>query len=125
MFIVTVEPMHGDHLAVYTSPDEPGDLWKRHVVDQGFQRGHALWTSDVDADGADEIVFGHSDTPEVPGVSIYDAQDSSGSQWTKHVIDAGGMATEDLIVADLTGDGRPDIVAGGRATHNVKLYVQQ
>ncbi len=41
----------------------------------------------------------------------------------KHVIDSGGMATEDLIVEDLTGDGRPDIVAGGRATHNLKLYV--
>ncbi|MFM7833434.1 MAG: hypothetical protein ACKPJD_16705 [Planctomycetaceae bacterium] len=35
------------------------------------------------------------------------------------------MATEDLAVADLTGDGRPDIVAGGRATHNVRLYVNQ
>jgi hypothetical protein len=34
------------------------------------------------------------------------------------------VATEDLVVADLTGDGHPDIVAGGRATHNVKLYVQ-
>ena len=29
------------------------------------------------------------------------------------------------LLADLTGDGRPDIVAGGRATHNVKLYVNQ
>jgi hypothetical protein len=35
------------------------------------------------------------------------------------------MATEDLTVADLTGDGRPDILAGGRATGNVRLYVNQ
>ncbi|HIK93339.1 MAG TPA: VCBS repeat-containing protein, partial [Planctomycetes bacterium] len=48
-----------------------------------------------------------------------------GSVWAKYVVDTGGMATEDLIVEDLTGDGKPDIVAGGRATHNVKLYVQQ
>jgi hypothetical protein len=40
-------------------------------------------------------------------------------------MDAGGMATEDLMVADLTGDNRPDIVAGGRGTHNVKLYVNE
>jgi hypothetical protein len=39
------------------------------------------------------------------------------------VVDAGGVATEDLVVADFNGDGRLDIVAGGRATHNVKLYV--
>ena len=35
------------------------------------------------------------------------------------------MATEDLFVLDLTGDGRPDILAGGRNTHNVKLYVNK
>lgn len=122
-FITTVEPMHGTALAVYTAPKKKGSLWQRHVIDQGFKRGHALWTADVDGDGSDEIVFGHSDTPKVPGVNVYDAMNDSGTKWQKHVVDAGGMATEDLIVADLTGDGRPDIVAGGRATHNVKLYV--
>ena len=122
-FITTVEPMHGHSLVVYTEPDKKGELWKRHLVDEGFRRGHALWTADVDGDGSDEIVFGHSDTPETPGVNIYDPLDKSGAKWEKHVIDAGGMATEDLVVADFTGDGRPDILAGGRATHNVKLYV--
>ncbi len=123
LFITTVEPMHGTALVVYTAPKSEDGLWQRHVVDDGFKRGHALWTADVDNDGSDEIVFGHSDTPKVPGVNVYDASDEMGTKWQKHVIDAGGMATEDLIVADLTGDGRPDIVAGGRATHNVKLYV--
>jgi len=33
------------------------------------------------------------------------------------------VTVEDLVAADLTGDGNPDIVAVGRATHNVKLYV--
>ena len=41
----------------------------------------------------------------------------------REVIDAGGVTVEDLVAADLTGDGNPDIVAVGRATHNVKLYV--
>jgi hypothetical protein len=38
------------------------------------------------------------------------------------VIDAGGMATEDLTVADLNGDGKPEIIAVGRATENIKIY---
>lgn len=121
-FIATVEPMHGDHLAVYTKPKE-GELWTRNVIDSGFKRGHAIWTADVDKDGSDEIIFGHSDTPGVPGVNIYAAEDATGTKWKKRVIDAGGIATEDLIVEDVTGDGRPDIIAGGRQTHNVKLYV--
>ena len=36
--------------------------------------------------------------------------------------DEKGMATEDLVVADLNGDKQPDIVASGRATRNVKIY---
>jgi len=38
------------------------------------------------------------------------------------MIDDGGMATEDLVVADLNGDKQPDIIASGRATRNVKIY---
>jgi hypothetical protein len=125
VFLTTVEPMHGHMLAVYTRPEKEGGLWTRHVIDEGFKRGHALWTADVDGDGSDEIVFGHSDTPNVPGVNVYDCDGSDFTKWTKHVVDAGGMATEDLVVADLNEDGRPDIIAGGRATHNVKLYVNE
>jgi hypothetical protein len=32
------------------------------------------------------------------------------------------MATEDLQVMDMNGDGKPDIVAAGRATKNLKIY---
>jgi hypothetical protein len=38
------------------------------------------------------------------------------------MVDDGGMATEDLIVGDFNGDKRPDIVASGRSTRNVKIY---
>ena len=38
------------------------------------------------------------------------------------MIDDDTMATEDIRIGDLNGDGRPDIVAAGRATHNLKIY---
>ncbi len=124
-FVVSVEPMHGHSVSVYPAPVGHVGALTRHVIDSSFQRGHALWTADVDGDGRDEIVFGHSDTPGTFGVIIYNSTSDDGTKWEKHVIDSGDMATEDLIVEDLTGDGLLDIVAGGRATHNVKLYVQQ
>ncbi len=121
-FLTSVEPMHGTQLAVYVQGADTAS-WKRHVIDSGFVRGHALWTADFDGDGTDEIAFGHSDTPQTFGVHVYHAMHHDGTVWKKQILDEGGMATEDLIVADLTSDGRPDILAGGRATHNVKLYV--
>jgi hypothetical protein len=126
-FLVTVEPMHGTAVAVYhPTADGPAAPWRRTVIDTGYVRGHALATVDLDGDGGDEIVFGSSDQSAVEGhgptLAVYRAN-ADGSSWTREVIDAGGVTVEDLVAADLTGDGNPDIVAVGRATHNVKLYV--
>lgn len=134
--LAAVEPMHGNMAVAYLLIRQDGPIggwqdveWKRLVLDDTLGRGHAVWLADFDADGDDEIVIGHSDpgTGEIkgPGVFVYQADNESGETWTKHVIDDGGVATEDAFAADLTGDGKPDIVAGGRNTHNVVLYVNQ
>jgi len=121
-FVVSVEPMHGTAVVVATPTADGG--WHRQVVDTGYVRGHAVACADLDGDGDDEIVFGSSDpSPQAghgPTVAVYEAVAGG---WQRTVLDAGGVAVEDLEVADLTGDGRLDIVAVGRATHNVKLFV--
>ena len=38
------------------------------------------------------------------------------------LLDDGGVAVEDLAVADLNGDGKPEIIAVGRKTQNVRIY---
>lgn len=130
-FMATVEPMHGTTVAVYTAPPElpEGELATRHVLEESLQQGHAVWCADLDGDGGDEVIVGHREpgTGDVkgPGVYVYWSQDADGTQWEKQIIDDGGMACEDLLCADLTGDGRMDIVAVGRKTLNVKLYVNQ
>lgn len=129
ILIGTVEPMHGNLAVIYVQQKAESLDYDRHVLDDTLGRGHAVWLADFNGDGNDEIVIGHSDpaTGEIkgPGVYVYQAVDDSGTKWTKHVIDNGGVAVEDAFAVDLTGDNLPDIVAGGRATHNVKLYVNQ
>ena len=128
-FLATIEPMHGNQVVVYTEPGRSGAMWQRHVLDDTLKQGHAVWPANLDQDPDDELIIGHREAEDGPvkgpGVYVYDAQNNSGTKWQKHVIDDGQMATEDVVAADLTGDGRVDFVAGGRATHNIKLYVNR
>ncbi|MCB9925062.1 MAG: VCBS repeat-containing protein [Planctomycetaceae bacterium] len=129
-YIATIEPWHGDKVVVYTMPDTEYDgsgewLWKRQVLDDQLKWGHAVWCANLDGDDAEELIIGVRDDlsdEHRRGLRIYDPQDDAGSSWKRTVIDPGSVAVEDLAAADLNGDGRVDIVAVGRQTHNVKIY---
>jgi hypothetical protein len=127
-FIATIEPWHGNQVVVYTPPEDPSQTqWVRHVVDESLKWGHAVWCADLDGDGEDELIIGVRDDlsmkpGERRGVRIYKATDGKGAKWSRTLIDEGGVAVEDLSVADLNGDGKLDIVAVGRQTHNIRIY---
>jgi hypothetical protein len=125
--IATIEPWHGNQVVVYNPPPEKMTLGVRHVIDEQLKWGHGVCCADLDGDGIDEIIAGIrdnlSDKPgERRGVRIYKAVDEKGTKWARHIVEDGGVAVEALAVADLNGDGRPDIVAAGRATGNVRIY---
>jgi hypothetical protein len=128
-YLATIEPWHGFQVVVYNRPEEQtSQLWPRKVLDEELKWGHAVWCANLDGDGDEELAIGVRDTKDAAnpcGLRIYDPANAKGSQWTKHVVDPGGVAIEDLAVGDLDGDGRQDIVAVGRQTKNVRIYWNQ
>ena len=114
--LATVEPWHGKSVVVYA--EGPG-TWARTVIESDIAGGHALGWADFDGDGSDDLAVGWRDGK--PGLAVYTV-DREGALRNKTMIDEGGMATEDLAIADLNADKKPDIIASGRATHNVKIY---
>jgi len=121
-FIATIEPWHGDQVVVYThDPTRVQRFMLRNVIDQELKWGHAVACADLDFDSNDEIVVGVRDdaTPHRCGIRVYDF---AGGNWKRTILEPGQVAVEDMVVADLDGDGRKDIIAVGRATHNAVVY---
>lgn len=119
MMIVGIQPMHGDKLVIYLE-----DMTERKVLTDDLQQGHAIATADLLNLGLDQIIVGWR-SPNASGevgIKIFIPKDRLGSEWTNYWIDEKGIATEDLLVADLNNDGKQDIVAAGRATRNLKIY---
>mgnify|MGYP002377411684 CR=1 FL=1 len=120
-FIATIEPMHGTAVVIYLRDD---DNAKRIVLEDDVKEGHALAVADFLGIGSDQVVAGwRSPNKEGKvGVKLYVKTDTDGMQWQSYWIDNNGMACEDIQVMDMNGDGKPDIVASGRATKNLKIY---
>lgn len=128
-FFATIEPMHGNQVVVYLMGETfRAEQPQRIVLDDSFVQGHAIWCADLNGDGRDEIIAAHREpgTGPVsgPAIFIYQAQDAAGSVWQRRVLDP-NMACEDVWCEDFNEDGRIDILAGGRKTHDVKLYLNQ
>ncbi len=118
-FITTIEPMHGNKLVVYSDEGQT-----RLVLDTSLSEGHALAAADLLGTGSSQIVAGwrRPNKDGKVGVKIYSKKTAASTDWDNQWIDENGMACEDLQVLDMNGDKRLDIVASGRATHNLKIY---
>ncbi|MCZ2073810.1 MAG: VCBS repeat-containing protein [Bryobacterales bacterium] len=116
--LATVEPWHGNSVVIYSEPGNGDTLWPRTVIEDQLQQAHALGWGDFDGDGDDELAVGWREGAF--GVAMY--KRGSRERFEKIMVDEGGMAAEDLLAADLDGDGRPEIVAGGRKTANIRIY---
>jgi hypothetical protein len=117
-FFVTIEHFHGAMVVVYT-PDGKGG-YQRQVIDQSLLGGHALVLADFDGDGKPEIVAAGNGSRA--NLFHYKAADATGETWARALID-NDISPSGCAVADINGDGRPDLVCmDGRKPNYIKWY---
>lgn len=106
--------------------DEAGNRsWIKHDIDTAASQYHDLWLADLDNDGKPELITGKrymahngNDPGEYDPLGLYYFKINNG-RFIRHIIDFGpaGEASGCGIyfwVADINGDGLPDIVAPGK-----------
>jgi len=138
--VATIEPWHGNKVVVYENDlgREPWAKEARTVVDDQLRWGHVIKFVCLEPEKGlvnkyDDLIVGVRDNPdpkqgdkfkEQRGVRLY-RYDAKAKKWNRYILEDGGVAVEDLTVADLNGDGKPDIIAVGRATGNARIYWNQ
>ena len=116
--IAAIHPMHGNQLALHFSDGT------KKILTETLNQGHALAFEDVLGQGFGQVIVGwreKNDSDEM-GIMIFVGDDPQWSTWQSYWIDKNGIACEDLKIADLDGDGKKDIIASGRDSHNLKIY---
>lgn len=108
--------------------------WKEHRIDPFSSQYHDLHWVDIDGDGAPELVTGKRFRAHPEG----DGGDTdpygwyvfkwTGESFAKHVVDFGPLGSGKglgihFAIADLTGDGRLDVVAPGK--DGLAIYLNQ
>ena len=124
---IVVGAAHDYGLFWYEQVRKDGEIsWKMHVIDQSWAQVHAVAFADLDGCGEPEIITGkrfmaHDGDDrgafEPPGVYWYKLQRDGGTvTWKKHVLtyDEGIGAGMNIVIVDLNGNGRLDIVTTGK-----------
>ena len=111
--VVAGQQLGGRELYWFECPADPAGPWTKHLIENRFEQYHDQAAGDVDGDGKIEIAV----LSQRSGVLVYYdiPPDPTVSPWPKescHEVGTGLQDVEGLLVVDLDGDKRPEIVAG-------------
>jgi len=88
-------------------PDPENNEWKEHLIDDSIAFAHGLAVCDMDNDGNLDVVTAEMHQSDQKRVILY-LNRGNAIEWERQIISTTG--SHNLCVADIDGDGKPDIV---------------
>ncbi len=95
----------------WANPDDATQPWRRTTIFRmPANQGHDQFVADLDGDGRQEVYFWNQHSETLYYAPIPD--DPYQSPWPTVQPIATGMREEGMAVADVDGDGKPELIAG-------------
>jgi len=95
--------------------------WERHPICDSLPQAFEAFAADVDGDGHVEVAA--TAWGEEGGLYLFRHEGDPRGPWQRQVLKSDWVRANQVVVADLNGDGRPDIVAGAeRGSNEVRWW---
>ncbi len=101
-FLAAIEPWHGSQVVVYELNGK-----RRKIIDSSLTDRHTIQVADLNGNRHTQIIAGYRGAGG--GVNLYELVNG---EWRRSVLDS-KMPAAACAVADLNGDGRPDVACIG------------
>lgn len=116
---VVVAEAGSDVISFYRNTGTEGESWQRHLVFSGAVSVSSVVASDLDRDGDADVVAASSGDDTVRWI---ENADGVGSNWTEHLISTTADGAMAVYVADVNGDGAPDVLSAAAGNDTVTAY---
>ncbi|MBI85866.1 MAG: hypothetical protein CMJ81_21940 [Planctomycetaceae bacterium] len=105
----TTDPDDNQILWYENDGNPAGGPWEKHVIGPRFDDAFEAVAGDLDGDGDVDVA---ATSWRNPGrVAWFENHGDPKSPWTRHILKDQWRSANQVLIADLNGDGRPDIVA--------------
>ncbi len=111
---------NGGQLAWWERNDQT-EVWTKHLVAQGLGGPFSVRAADLDGDGDLDVVGNERNADKV---SWYENVDGQGQVWWTQLVDGTSDAPNDVLAADVDGNGIQDVIATFSQSNSVVWYQQ-